>query len=558
MKEKPLSLTLRNIKINRPYLAPKFIFSIFLILPFFILGFQFLQKYPLSPYYFYFIYTSFSTTIIASIFPIIFLRSQYISAYNSLKENNRGYLNFELIFFIYGLLIIIYLVYLYILIIILNFFWEELLGFGIGLVSGLYISLERLDRLLKKLEKSDSVLYVPKLKNNLLLIRKQVPIISAFKLFGINLEKIEKDWDSIFGYFFLGIFYQLYYIFFIIFVNVFPEKYYNLRPFFDNIYFFIIFLGIYYAISTPMYILFIIYPFKNLNNINGIAEELQFHLNEIIRMINPVDIKVIEELVKKYKLNYKDIEIDEYGYVISLSLCNKGLKNIPQIIENLSHLKILEFYYNQIKKIEALDKLPQLEELYLNWNQITEIEGLKNLSELQILSLTRNRINKIKNLEPLLKLKSLILDNNQIEIIEGLEDSYQLKVLGLAENQISKIRGLDNLSELENLTLDNNKITKIENLDELVKLKELSLAINQISKIEGLDNLSNLEYLLLNNNQITKIVNLENLSKLKVLDLGNNLIEKIEGIENLNELEDLNLDYNPLSEENQTTYIKKK
>ncbi len=48
-----------------------------------------------------------------------------------------------------------------------------------------------------------------------------------------------------------------------------------------------------------------------------------------------------------------------------------------------------------IKEIVGLDKLNDLEVLYLNKNQITKIEGLEGLTSLKSLDLGSNKITKI-------------------------------------------------------------------------------------------------------------------------------------------------------------------
>ena len=54
-----------------------------------------------------------------------------------------------------------------------------------------------------------------------------------------------------------------------------------------------------------------------------------------------------------------------------------------------------------INKIEDLEKLTNLRELYIAGNQITEIKGLETLTNLQELDLKNNQINEIKGLKKL-------------------------------------------------------------------------------------------------------------------------------------------------------------
>jgi len=47
-------------------------------------------------------------------------------------------------------------------------------------------------------------------------------------------------------------------------------------------------------------------------------------------------------------------------------------------LSSFSHLKILSIQSNRITKLQGLEDLTALEELYLSHNGLTKIEGLKN------------------------------------------------------------------------------------------------------------------------------------------------------------------------------------
>jgi protein phosphatase 1 regulatory subunit 7 len=93
------------------------------------------------------------------------------------------------------------------------------------------------------------------------------------------------------------------------------------------------------------------------------------------------------------------------------------------------------------QKIEGLEGLVNLEELWLGKNKITQLEvcisetlllcfeftscaqGLESLKKLKILSMQSNRITKLEGLEELKELDQLYLSHNGIEKIEGLEQN---------------------------------------------------------------------------------------------------------------------------------------
>lgn len=80
---------------------------------------------------------------------------------------------------------------------------------------------------------------------------------------------------------------------------------------------------------------------------------------------------------------------------------------------------MIELGSNKISKIQNLDKLPALKQLYLGKNRIANVENLEPLKEtLTTLALTANCIKTIEN---------------------GLEQLTNLEELYVAENFLTKI-----------------------------------------------------------------------------------------------------------------------
>ena len=79
------------------------------------------------------------------------------------------------------------------------------------------------------------------------------------------------------------------------------------------------------------------------------------------------------------------------------------------------------------QKIEGLDALVNLEELWLGKNKITTLENLSSLGRLKILALQSNRITKIEGLEHLESLEELYLSHNGLERLEGVDKNVGLR-----------------------------------------------------------------------------------------------------------------------------------
>ena len=103
--------------------------------------------------------------------------------------------------------------------------------------------------------------------------------------------------------------------------------------------------------------------------------------------------------------------------------------------------------------LKCLSHLKYLRMLYLDFNEIENLDGLQNLNA-SFLSLRRNQISDITPLA-------------------GSQKT--LWYLDLSENQIEDISILENFSRLEDLTLCHNNITDIEAIKKLKRLEFLDL-----------------------------------------------------------------------------------
>jgi protein phosphatase 1 regulatory subunit 7 len=120
------------------------------------------------------------------------------------------------------------------------------------------------------------------------------------------------------------------------------------------------------------------------------------------------------------------------------------------------NLNILDIGDNKLRKLEGLEGLGNLSELYCAKNQLTRIEGLSALRNLGILALQANQIERIEGLEGLSSLTELYLQQNTITRIENLVP--QLETLDIAYNKISVVEGLEGCTSLSELWLNWNGI----------------------------------------------------------------------------------------------------
>ena len=131
---------------------------------------------------------------------------------------------------------------------------------------------------------------------------------------------------------------------------------------------------------------------------------------------------------------------------------------------------------------------------------ITNLTGLQYAPNLTNLSLERNRITDISPLASLTYLKTLNLQNCGLVNLNSLRNLTNLTIIFLGFNQISDISPLAGLTNLTDLDLESNRISDISPLANLINLVGLELCRNLIIDFSPLTNLNNLRQLWIEHN----------------------------------------------------------
>ncbi|KAF5922784.1 hypothetical protein HPG69_013129 [Diceros bicornis minor] len=135
---------------------------------------------------------------------------------------------------------------------------------------------------------------------------------------------------------------------------------------------------------------------------------------------------------------------------------------------------------------------------------------------------SNNNLTKIEGLESCVKLEELTLDGNCISKIEGK------CCLNLFLNLLIFL-GISKLTKLTRLSINNNLLTGLEKhaFDNMLHLHSLSLENNRITSLSGLQKVFTLIELYISNNYIAvnqEIYNLKGLCNLVILDMYGNII----------------------------------
>ena len=109
-----------------------------------------------------------------------------------------------------------------------------------------------------------------------------------------------------------------------------------------------------------------------------------------------------------------DEALNTLEYVNNLSLSTNDIEEIA--LPKLQYLKILSLARNKIRRISSLDQIGNsLEQLWLSYNLIEELDGLQPCIKLEFLSISNNKINswdEVDKLAQLSKLTKLLLFGN--------------------------------------------------------------------------------------------------------------------------------------------------
>ncbi|KAK9533678.1 hypothetical protein VZT92_008781 [Zoarces viviparus] len=166
------------------------------------------------------------------------------------------------------------------------------------------------------------------------------------------------------------------------------------------------------------------------------------------------------------------------GSLEVLHLSNNGISNMATLqLSRLTNLKTLFLQGNEISQVEGLEGLHQLTELVLDRNRIKALAGNSFIAQnvLLELHLAENRIRELNHLDPLIELRKLFLDMNKLQDIteldklEVLPSLTELSVIGnpVAKNSLHRpatVLRLSQLQVLDEVTVTQEERTRAETL----------------------------------------------------------------------------------------------
>ena len=239
--------------------------------------------------------------------------------------------------------------------------------------------------------------------------------------------------------------------------------------------------------------------------------------------------------------------------------------NAPITAEEMKSLTKLEADSRGIRDLTGLQFATNLDEVFLRYNQISDLSPIAGAIQLHWLAVDRNNLTDISPLKGLTNLTGLGIADNQISDISPLRGLTNLTGLWSHTNPISDIspvRGLTNLTflefhhtlvsdispvagliKLEYLYFSDCNVSDLSSIAGLINLKRINAWSNPISRSKlPLAGLTELERVYISGENISDLTPLSNSTGLKRLRLLGRSIPDISPIAKLTELEYLRLE----------------
>lgn len=293
------------------------------------------------------------------------------------------------------------------------------------------------------------------------------------------------------------------------------------------------------------------------HNLNKASTLISLDLsNNLLVTLDNVD---MSELSRLRNLNLQGNRLtslpDEIEKLVNLRLLNLSSNNISELNPSLfkhSQLMSLDLSFNHISQLPAdIGKLVNLEKLAISNNALTKLPDemcqLEQLSELDV------RFNGLQNINVLAKLPNLTaLFCSKNSVFSCHLQFQRLVQLHLDRNPITNILFYEPLVSLSVLDLGKAKLTDLSEsfVEQVPMLERLVLEGNHLNQLPyNIGSLRRLLYLNVSNNQLTVLPEgIDQLQELRTLDLHSNNLKSLPAeIWNLPSLLELNVSSNLLT-----------
>jgi Leucine-rich repeat (LRR) protein len=269
-----------------------------------------------------------------------------------------------------------------------------------------------------------------------------------------------------------------------------------------------------------------------------LAERFPTFLNTNKELINSRAAAYVGSLDCSFRNIHNLSGIEKFSNLNSLSCYNNQLTNLDSI-GKLTNITSIYCFNNRLTKLPNLSKFNQLNYLSCGNNQLIELPDLSNNTLITYLDCSRNQISEIRGLDKLVNLQTLFIFENQISKLPELSNLGKLTIFQCHENKLSEIPGIDKLVQLTTLFAGANPLSATPNLSALTKMQVLVLWKNQLTTCPDISKMKSLTILDLNDNQITQLPNLDNNTALTIIRAVNNQLDSLPNLSKITTLKAL-------------------
>ena len=220
--------------------------------------------------------------------------------------------------------------------------------------------------------------------------------------------------------------------------------------------------------------------------------------------------------------------------------------------DDLLDVVVLNFDESQrITDFTGIERLVNLEELFLDYQGLTSLSPISSLENLVILNVEGNAITDLSYLAGMVYLEELMLGGNPIDHVDDLAGLSNLRVLSLFQTNLTSLSGFSGMTQLEvlDLTEIDVDVSEFVHLVGLVNLRNLNLSHIEMDDIGFVSGLVALERLVLvGNRYIRDLSPLSGLTDLVFLEVSWNQVDDLAALTPLTSLEELVLTVNEIED----------
>lgn len=209
-----------------------------------------------------------------------------------------------------------------------------------------------------------------------------------------------------------------------------------------------------------------------------------------------------------FGMSSDDIEVKIGGEMYPLSTTKIVMQNMELTnaqIANLKHMKKLQYLDlsdNYITDLSCLDGLTNIEYLFFNNNNVSDLKFASSMNKLKKISAENNSISDISALEGKNDLEEVFFGDNFVTDISPLAGCDKLKKAGFNEAQIGTVDALTGKTELEMVCLAGCRLKSIEPFRDCDKLEYVYLGRNDLTDLSPLAG-CNIKEFYIDNNQLS-------------------------------------------------------